>query len=217
MRSVELEIVVGSADEIDGFGGVFGQHCDASGAQYVQSAPAVFSELFHDCSMARPHTENTCPDGTKEIFFMDINTGLDELIVYAKNNLLPPPNKKKYSKEHLLVLIFVYYFKNLLSIKDIEILLKPLTDKYFAVDSEFDMESIYEEVCKMEKSRIGELQDSIRKAYETAEHSFVCVDDEEREQLQKFAFICNLSFDVYVKKQLIEKMVDELPKPDKKK
>lgn len=136
---------------------------------------------------------------------------------YAKNNLLPPPNKKKYSKEHLLVLIFVYYFKNLLSIKDIEILLKPLTDKYFAVNSEFDMESIYEEVCKMEKSRIGELQDSIRKAYETAEHSFVCVDDEEREQLQKFAFICNLSFDVYVKKQLIEKMVDELPKPDKKK
>ena len=136
---------------------------------------------------------------------------------YAKNNLLPPPNKKKYSKEHLLVLIFVYYFKNLLSIKDIEILLKPLTDKYFAVDSEFDMESIYEEVCKMEKSRIGELQDSIRKAYETAEHSFVCVDDEEREQLQKFAFICNLSFDVYVKKQLIEKMVDELQKPDKKK
>ena len=136
---------------------------------------------------------------------------------YAKNNLLPPPNKKKYSKEHLLVLIFVYYFKNLLSIKDIEILLKPLTDKYFAVDSELDMESIYEEVCKMEKSRIGELQDSIRKAYETAEHSFVCVDDEEREQLQKFAFICNLSFDVYVKKQLIEKMVDELPKPDKKK
>ena len=136
---------------------------------------------------------------------------------YAKNNLLPPPNKKKYSKEHLLVLIFVYYFKNLLSIKDIEILLKPLTDKYFAVDSEFDMESIYEEVCKMEKSRIGELQDSIRKAYETAEHSFVCVDDEEREQLQKFAFICNLSFDVYVKKQLIEKMVDELPKPNKKK
>ena len=42
---------------------------------------------------------------------------------YAKNNLLPPPIKKKYSKEHLLVLIFVYYFKNLLSIKDIEILL----------------------------------------------------------------------------------------------
>ena len=136
---------------------------------------------------------------------------------YAKNNLLPPPIKKKYSKEHLLVLIFVYYFKSLLSIKDIETLLKPLTDKYFSADPEFDMESIYEEVCKIEKSRIGELQDSIREAYETAESSFADVEEEEREQLQKFAFICNLSFDVYVKKQLIEKLLDEFPKPDKKK
>ncbi len=42
---------------------------------------------------------------------------------YAKNNLLPPPVKKKYSSEHVLVLIFIYYFKNILSIKDIETLL----------------------------------------------------------------------------------------------
>ena len=35
---------------------------------------------------------------------------------YAKNNLLPSPVKKRYSKEHLLVLIFIYYFKNILSI-----------------------------------------------------------------------------------------------------
>ena len=34
---------------------------------------------------------------------------------YAKNNLLPPPVKKKYSKEHMFVLIFIYYFKNILS------------------------------------------------------------------------------------------------------
>ncbi len=38
---------------------------------------------------------------------------------YAKNNLLPPPVKKKYSKEHMIVLIFIYYFKNILSISEI--------------------------------------------------------------------------------------------------
>ena len=37
---------------------------------------------------------------------------------YAKNNLLPAPNKKKYSREHILLLIFIYYFKNILSIND---------------------------------------------------------------------------------------------------
>ena len=32
---------------------------------------------------------------------------------YAKNNLLPSPEKKRYSKDHLLMLIFIYYFKNI--------------------------------------------------------------------------------------------------------
>lgn len=130
---------------------------------------------------------------------------------YAKNNLLPPPLKKKYTKEHVLVLIFVYYFKNLLSIKDIETLLKPLTDRYFASDAEFDMQQIYEEVCKMEKGRIRQMQESIRQMYADAEHAYEEAPDEDREYLQLFAFICSLSFDVYVKKQLIEKLIDQLP------
>ena len=53
---------------------------------------------------------------------------------YAKNNLLPSPEKKKYTKEHLLVLTFIYYFKSFLSIKDIEMLLRPVTDRYFHTD-----------------------------------------------------------------------------------
>ena len=40
---------------------------------------------------------------------------------YAKNDLLPPPEKKKYSKEHVLTLIFIYYFKSILSISDIRV------------------------------------------------------------------------------------------------
>ena len=32
---------------------------------------------------------------------------------YAKNDLLPPPVRKKYSKDHLILLIFIYYFKNI--------------------------------------------------------------------------------------------------------
>ena len=45
---------------------------------------------------------------------------------YAKNKLLPPPEKKRYSREHLLMLIFIYYFKNILSISDIQTLLGPM-------------------------------------------------------------------------------------------
>ena len=66
---------------------------------------------------------------------------------YAKNNLLPSPEKKKYTKEHLLVLTFIYYFKSFLSIKDIEMLLRPVTDRYFHTDSKLNLTHIYDEDC----------------------------------------------------------------------
>lgn len=130
---------------------------------------------------------------------------------YAKNNLLPPPVKKKYSKEHVLVMIFIYYFKNILSIKDIERLLTPITERAFDEERSLDMTAIYEEVCQMEKSRIEALQKDVAKSYTLAMDSFSDLPEEQKEPLNLFAFICNLSFDVYVKKQIIEKLIDDLP------
>lgn len=138
---------------------------------------------------------------------------------YAKNNLLPPPVKKKYSKEHVLVMLFIYYFKNILSIRDIETMLSPLTDKYFHGE-DFSVTDIYEEICQLEKSRIDTLAKDVAKSYQSASAAFADVSGEDQGDLQLFAFICNLSFDVYVKKLLIEKLIDELPKseePEKKK
>ena len=130
---------------------------------------------------------------------------------YVKNNLLPPPEKKKYSKEHVLVMIFIYYFKNFLSIKDIETMLTPITDKYFDTDKDFDITSIYKEVCELEKSRIPEFEKEIIRSYNTSKKCFVEVPEDDRDSLQLFAFICNLSFDIYVKKQIVEKLLDNFP------
>lgn len=131
---------------------------------------------------------------------------------YAKNNLLPPPVKKKYSKEHVLVLIFIYYFKNILSIKDIETLLKPITDRYFDSDTDFDLTMLYEETCSFEKDRIDALKEDIASMYATSSKAYQDAPEEDQEFLQLFSFISTLSFDVYVKKLLIEKLVDQLPK-----
>ena len=111
---------------------------------------------------------------------------------YAKNNLLPSPEKKRYSREHLLLLIFIYYFKNILSINDIQTLLGPITEKYFRSDSDMDLTAVYNEVFSMEKDQVELLK------------------EEDRRFLKLFSFICLLSFDVYTKKMLIEQLVDEL-------
>lgn len=127
---------------------------------------------------------------------------------YAKNDLLPPPVKKKYSREHVLLLIFIYYYKGILSIGDIQTLLRPITEQFFHNGQEFNLESVYKEVFGMEKAEIDGLKEDVVRKFHTAEGTFADAPEESRDFLQKFAFICQLSYDVYVKKLIIEKMLD---------
>ena len=136
---------------------------------------------------------------------------------YAKNDLLPPPVKKKYSKEHVLLLIFIYYYKGVMSITDIQTLLRPITEKYFHNDSDFKLEDIYNEVFGMEKAEIEYLKEDVVHKFKIAEATFEQAPEEDREFLRKFSFICLLSYDVYVKKLMIEKLVDELADSERQK
>lgn len=135
---------------------------------------------------------------------------------YAKNDLLPPPIKKKYSKEHILMLIFIYYYKNILSISDIQTLLAPISDKYFGKDGDITLEEIYREVFSMEKRQIEVLKEDVVDKFHQSEGIFADAPEEERDFLQKFSFICLLSFDVYMKKLMIEKIIDEMIGKDEK-
>ena len=131
---------------------------------------------------------------------------------YAKNNLLPAPNKKKYSKEHILLLIFIYYFKNILSINDIEELFRPITTGHFARKDDLPLEDIYREIFSLESKEMEHLREDVKAKYERAGGTFMddSLAEEDREYLQQFSFICELSFDVYLKKQMVEQMIDEL-------
>ena len=129
---------------------------------------------------------------------------------YTKNDLLPPPVKKKYSKEHLLSLIFIYYLKNILSINDIHTVLNPITDKYFGNKDGYNMEDIYKEIFDMEKEESKKVLKEFSKKYQIAKNTFTEYPEEDQELLQTFSFICLLSFDIYIKKQMIEKMIDDV-------
>ena len=129
---------------------------------------------------------------------------------YAKNDLLPPPVKKKYSKEHVLTLIFIYYFKSILSISDIQSILNPITDKYFGKsdESDYNLEDIYKEVFSLEHQETLSIMKDITKKLNASQQTFPDASEEDAELLRTFSFICMLSYDVYIKKALIEKMID---------
>ena len=143
---------------------------------------------------------------------------------YAKNNLLPSPEKKRYTREHMMMLIFISYFKNILAINDIQSLLGPITDHYFRSENDMNLTDIYNEVFSMEKGELDALKKELTERYDIAQGTFENAPKEDQDFLKLFSFICLLSFDVYIKKMLIEKMIDELrsdpsadPKPKHKK
>ena len=130
---------------------------------------------------------------------------------YAKNDLLPPPEKKKYSKEHVLTLIFIYYFKSILSISDIQSILNPITDRYFGKgSSEMSLEDIYKEVFGLEHQETLNIMKDLAKKFNTSMKTFEGMEGEDAELLRTFSFICMLSYDVYLKKTIIERIVDQM-------
>lgn len=122
------------------------------------------------------------PEGDKILTKTMINN-------YAKNDLLPPPVKKKYSKEHIVLLIFIYYYKGILSISDIQTLLKPLTERYFHTDGSLSLGDIYEEVFSLEKDEVADLQKNIVRKFTISQETFQDAPEQDREILQLFSFI----------------------------
>ena len=137
---------------------------------------------------------------------------------YTKNNLLPAPVKKKYSKDHLYILAFIYYFKSLLPIGDIQKLLEPLTENFFDAKHFPDLDNIYKEVYNMCKSQISGLSRDIMDKAKLSGNSFDKVSDEDqRDFLQFFSLVSLLSFDVYMKKNMIENLIDDFARKQNKK
>jgi hypothetical protein len=108
------------------------------------------------------------------------------------------------------MLIFIYYYKGILSISDIQKLFNPITEKYFKTDGDFDLKDIYDEVFTMGYEQIDTLKKQVKEEYEKAMDTFHGAPDEDRDFLRIFSFICLLSFDVYVKKNMIEQIIDGL-------
>lgn len=129
---------------------------------------------------------------------------------YAKNDVIPPPNKKKYTKEHMLVLIMMYYFKSFLQISDIKELFDPINEKYFGKDTDFGIEEVYNNVFKDVGSQIDVIHDDVMKKYQDSLTDFQDAPESEQEYLQLYSFVCKLGCDVFVKKLMIEKIVDSL-------
>ena len=69
---------------------------------------------------------------------------------------------------------------------------------------------MYREAFGLGEQQLEQLKRDVVEKFRMSEESYLDAPEEDREFLRKFAFICSLSYDVYVKKLIIEKMIDDL-------
>ena len=122
--------------------------------------------------------------------------------------------KKKYSKDHIILLTYIYYLKNILSINDIQTLLEPLKERFKLSDDEFNLSRIYETCYELQLEALDPVIEDIKKKYARSLETFKEdeLSEDEKRKMQIFSFVALLSYDVYVKKLLIEKILDNITK-----
>lgn len=143
---------------------------------------------------------------------------------YVKNKVLIPPVKKKYGRDHILLLMLIYYMKNFLAIDDIRKIVEPVSEKYARPTTKsaeqltgrkrrYSMTDVYTEVFNYVSMNVERFPEEVAKILDETDQAFMNAPEEDREMLRRFNVICQLSADIYLRKLLIEKLLDETQTP----
>ncbi len=135
---------------------------------------------------------------------------------YTKNHLLPPSDKKKYSRDHVLIMLLIYYYKSLLSFRDIEQLFEPLTENHFRSADDLSLSVIYDRLFALAQEQTEDLKEDILKKLKAAGEVFSDDETDDAEYLRLFTFISELFADIYMKKKVMEYLIDALAEENEK-
>lgn len=162
--------------------------------------------------------------------FMDNNLGLfrrssDEKILtktminnYSKCDILPPTDKKKYNSEHMILLLFVYYFKQILSIGDIKSLLDSLKDTLLKDSPLISINEFYDTIINTQLEHFDSFAKQVNYTMDVSKNLFNNLEQEDSEVLSLFAAAYLLSIQASAQKHMIIQLIDNYLKPtDKKK
>lgn len=127
---------------------------------------------------------------------------------YTKNKLLPPPDKKKYTKDHVMLLILIYFYKNVLSFADI----KNLCD--LSIYESFEkrdgsLSKLYDILLDLEDDKKKEIISDLKNRFEHTKEK-VCNFDNNNKDVELFTFLSDIVLEVYFKQHLIEYILNRI-------
>ena len=132
---------------------------------------------------------------------------------YTKQGILMPPKNKKYSKEHMILMLLVYYLKQVLSLDDIKSLMAPiLNDMSTTEDDVIPLEDIYSIFLELKSFEFEDFKQEIEEKYSVIREKTNEVSQEEvdiKEKAELFLTVIMLIAKAHANKRLAEKIIDK--------
>jgi hypothetical protein len=129
---------------------------------------------------------------------------------YAKAKIITPIKNKKYNKQQIIVLIFIYHLKQILSLDDISLLFNPLVKALNEnkLQGEF-VDTLYEKFLETKESQnicfTEDFKDAIEKIKESKN-----LEGDDREDLSKMLLtVLSLINSSLIQKRMAERIIDE--------
>ncbi|OFI07013.1 hypothetical protein CLOACE_05990 [Clostridium acetireducens DSM 10703] len=120
---------------------------------------------------------------------------------YVKHKMLIAPNKKKYNRNHIIMLIWIYYLKQVISINDIEYILYNFVQN----EEDTDFKKIYNDFLHIQKLQLKEFKNETSKKLNYIETQYKDIKKDEK----LFIIILLLALSANYNKIMIERIIDK--------
>lgn len=129
---------------------------------------------------------------------------------YTKSGILMPPVNKKYNKQHIILLVLIYYLKQILSINDIHTLLAPiLNDMETSDDDIISINDIYSTFLEIKHNEFENYSDIFTDKFDLIDEKISNIDSENRSKAELFLIVIMLVAQADAQKRLAEKIIDK--------
>lgn len=133
---------------------------------------------------------------------------------YSKSGILPPTTRKKYTNDHMVLLLFIYYFKNILSIPDIKLLLEPLKANLMQEHSPLSTGDFLDKLMDIQTEHYDSLATQINHTVDVSKTLFDDLDPKVSEQLSVFTTVYLLTIQATAQKHMATQLIDQYLNPE---
>ena len=178
--------------------------------KHLEELDIVRSDDIPDISLYMDQMTGFIDEKLKSFKREEEDTLLTQTMIYnyTKNKLLPPSDKKKYTKDHVMLLILIYFYKNVLSFADI----KSLCD--LSIYESFDkkdgsLSKLYDILLSLEDDKKSEIISDLKRRLEDTKGK-ISGFDKNNENVELFTFLSDIVLEIYFKQHLIEYILNKI-------